>query len=55
MSLSDCGRQVVFMQTLLRELGEEAGIPTTIIIDNQGANFLANSPAHDKRTKHINI
>jgi hypothetical protein len=28
---------------------------TPICIDNQGAIFLAINPAHDKRTKHINI
>jgi hypothetical protein len=54
MALSDCSRQVVWMHTLLGELGfHMAAIP--ICGDNQGSIFIASNPVTEKRTKHIDI
>jgi hypothetical protein len=55
MALSDGCRIVAFFRSLLTELGEDMSRPTPICVDNQGAIFLAVNPAHDKKTKHIDI
>jgi hypothetical protein len=54
MALSDCSRQVVWMHTLIGELGYTlTAIP--ICGDNQGSIFIASNPVTKKRSKHINI
>ena len=54
MALSDCSRQVVWMHTLLGELGYHlSAIP--ICGDNQGSIFIASNPVTEKRSKHIDI
>ena len=54
MALSDCSRQVVWMHTLLGELGYHLK-PVPICGDNQGAIFIASNPVTEKRSKHIDI
>ena len=54
MALSDCSRQVVWMHTLLGELGYNMG-PIPICGDNQGSIFIASNPVTEKRSKHIDI
>ena len=54
MALSDCSRQVVWMHTLLGELGYKMG-PIPICRDNQGSIFIASNPVTEKRSKHIDI
>ena len=54
MTLSDCCKQVVWVQSLLNELGFKV-TKTPIIGDNQGSLFLASNPVAEKRTKHIDI
>jgi hypothetical protein len=54
MALSDCSRQVVWMHTLLGELGYQMG-PIPICGDNQGSIFIASNPVTEKRSKHIDI
>ena len=54
MALSDCSRQVVWMHTLLGELGYHlSAIP--ICGDNQGSIFIASNPVTEKQSKHIDI
>ena len=54
MALSDCSRQVVWMHTLLGELGYcLKAIP--VCGDNQGSVFIASNPVTEKQSKHINI
>ena len=54
MVLSDCSCQVVWMHTLLGELGYHLkAIP--ICGDNQGSIFIASNPVTEKRSKHIDI
>jgi hypothetical protein len=54
MALSDCSRQVVWMHTLLGELGYHLkAIP--ICGDNQGSIFIASNPVTEKWSKHIDI
>jgi len=54
MALSDCSRQVVWMHTLLGELGYNLR-PIPICGDNQGSIFIASNPVTEKRSKHIDI
>ena len=54
MALSDCSRQVVWMHTLLGELGYNLK-PILICGDNQGSIFIASNPVTEKRSKHIDI
>ena len=54
MVLSDCSRQVVWMHTLLGELGYKMK-PILICGDNQGSIFIASNPVTEKRSKHIDI
>ena len=54
MALSNCSHQVVWMHTLLGELGYHLStIP--ICGDNQGSIFIASNPVTEKQSKHINI
>ena len=54
MALSDCSRQVVWVHTLLGELGYTLK-PIPICGDNQGSIFIASNPVTEKRLKHIDI
>jgi len=54
MALSDCSCQVVWMHTLLGELGYSLR-PIPICSDNQGSIFIASNPVTEKRSKHIDI
>ena len=54
MALSNCSRQAVWIQSLLKELG--IIIPTIPICgDNQGSIFIGSNPVQERRSKHIDI
>jgi len=54
MALSNCARQVTWIQSLLSELGYKLkAIP--ICGDNQGSIFMASNPVTEPRSKHIDI
>ena len=54
MAISDCSRQVIWIKTLIKELGIKIrSIP--IYGDNQGSIFIASNAVQESRTKHINI
>ena len=54
MALSDCSRQAVWIQALLRELGYK--LPIVLICgDNQGSIFIGSNPVQEHRSKHIDI
>ncbi|THG97055.1 hypothetical protein EW026_g4883 [Hermanssonia centrifuga] len=55
MALSDTCRQISWLRQFESELGYAQTEPTPLCVDNQGAIFLASNPAHDRRTKHIDI
>ena len=54
MALSDCSRQVVWIRTLMSELGFNLNA-TPLYGDNQGSIFIASNPVTEKRSKHIDI
>jgi len=54
MALSDTSRQILWMRSLLEEIGYSIkAIPLNG--DNQGAIFMASNPVQEKRIKHIDI
>ena len=55
MSMSDASRQLSWLRNFSSELGQDVTGPTPMCADNQGTIFLAVNPAHDRRTKHIDI
>lgn len=52
---SEAGKQAVFLQDLMLELGHPPTKPTQINCDNQGAIKVAMNPGQHTRTKHIDI
>ena len=54
MAISDCSRQVIWIKTLIKELGIK--IRSILIYgDNQGSIFIASNAVQESRTKHIDI
>jgi hypothetical protein len=54
MSLSDASRQLVWINSLLGEIGMNL-TPIPLAGDNQGAIFMASNPVQERRIKHIDI
>jgi len=54
MALSDCSRQVVWIQNIFTELGFPVQ-PTQICVDNEGGIFIASNPVQEQCTKHIDV
>jgi hypothetical protein len=54
MLLSDVSRQLIWVSTLLSELGLNP-TPIPLYGDNQGAIFMASNPVQECRIKHIDI
>jgi hypothetical protein len=56
MALCHSAKEAIWLKTLLRELGYQAGdTPTRIYTDNQGSMALAKNAVHHARTKHIDV
>ncbi|KAG3015207.1 hypothetical protein PC120_g12286 [Phytophthora cactorum] len=55
MALSDCVKEVMWMQLLLKDFGSEQDGGTVIYEDNQGAMALAKNFGYQASTKHIYI
>jgi len=54
-ALMQACKEAIWLQTLLKELGFEQKLPTTLFEDNQSAVALANNPVFHARSKHIDI
>jgi len=54
MALSDCARQIRWIQNLFGEIGFPLR-STPLIGDNQGSIYLASNEIQEKRTKHMDI
>ena len=55
MALSMCTQDVLWVRTMLADLGFEQKKSTVIWEDNQGAIALATNPGYHARTKHVDI
>jgi hypothetical protein len=49
------GKEIVWMQNLLKELGYEAQCPSKLFMDNQSALSVARNPEHHGRMKHLDL
>ena len=54
MSLSDTSRQLLWIKSLMSELGIDLS-PIPLFGDNQGSIFLASNPVQEKCIKHIDL
>ncbi|KAG3014048.1 hypothetical protein PC121_g18974 [Phytophthora cactorum] len=54
-ALSDCMKEVVWMQLLLKDIVSEQEGGTVVYEDNQGAMVLAENIGYQARNKHVNI
>jgi len=55
MASANTTKEVVWLQTLLKEIGYPQSQATIVHADNQGAIALAQNPTSHSRAKHINI
>jgi transposase InsO family protein len=49
------GKEICWVQQLLRELGYSFSIPSPLLIDNQSAIAVAKNPEHHGRMKHLDL
>jgi hypothetical protein len=54
MALSDCSRQVSWIQNIFLELGMHLG-PILIYADNQGSIFIGSNSVQEIHIKHIDV
>ena len=54
-SASSAGREILWMRSLLVEIGIEIKGPTRLMVDNQSALKVLKNPKHHGRMKHIDI
>jgi hypothetical protein len=54
-SASSAGREVLWMRSLLQELGMKIVGPSPLMVDNQSALKVLRNPEHHGRMKHISI
>ena len=50
---AEAGKTILYLRSILRELGYEQHSPTTLWEDNAGALFMANAERPTKRTRHM--
>ena len=54
-SASSAGRDIIWMRTLLKELGHDVSTPSPLMVDNQSALKVLRNPELHSRMKHIDI
>ena len=52
---SDTGKSILYLRSLLSELGFPLTFPTPLLVDNRGALYMVESQAPTKRTRHVDI
>ena len=50
---AEAGKTILYLRSILQELGFPQYQPTTLFIDNQGALFMANAEQPTRRTRHM--
>jgi hypothetical protein len=53
--MANATAEVMWVQTLLKELGVKAPKPACLWCDNLGATYLSANPVFHARTKHIEV
>ena len=52
-SMVDAGKAALYLRSILEEIGIKQIHPTPILIDNQGAQLMANAQRPTRRTRHV--
>jgi hypothetical protein len=52
---SDTGKSILYIRSLLKEMGFLPPTSTPLLVDNRGALFMVESQAPTKRTRHVDI
>jgi hypothetical protein len=52
---SESSKEAVWIDRLLKEIGQEESMPIPLLCDNQSAIRLAKNPEFHQRTKHVDI
>jgi hypothetical protein len=55
MALGEVVKEIIWIRSLLFEIGVPQDRPTKVFCDNQAAIAITKSPQHHERTKHIDI
>jgi hypothetical protein len=55
MAASEAGRELVWLRTLLHELGFGSSLPTPLLCDNSAAVVLCGDQAFHNRVKHLDV
>ena len=55
MAASEAGRELVWMRTLLRELGFGSNLATPLLCDNSATVLLCGDQAFHNRVKHLDV
>ena len=50
---AEAGKTILYLRSILQELGCDQHSPTTLYIDNRGALFMANAEQPTRRTRHM--
>ena len=50
---AEAGKTILYLRSILQELGFPQYKPTTLYIDNRGALFMANAEQPTRRTRHM--
>jgi len=52
---SEATKELVFLTNIIMDMGVKLKLPSTLMVDNVGAIYLANNHTTGQRTKHIDI
>ncbi|MGH7240338.1 MAG: Ty1/Copia family ribonuclease HI [Candidatus Saccharimonadales bacterium] len=55
MAAVEAGKEIIWMRSLLKEVGVEVDGPSELMMDNQSAMYVAKNPEHHGRMKHIDL
>lgn len=54
-AMADAGKALLYIRSILEELGLERTEPTDILVDNKGARQLSNAQQPTRRTRHVEM
>ncbi len=52
---AEAAKEAIWLRQLMRDLKQDVSLPTTLFIDNHGAQLLAKNPVNHSKMKHIDV